>query len=142
MAKTSERRHTARLTVPPQVSDSTLVDHQVRLVNLGPEGAYIEHLRPIGGWGLFFIELPPALGGIRLQGEVVWSRVAGSTAGADGEQRLYYQSGLHFTYLTAEQREALMASLRLLKAAEAASSATRAAGGAPAVSGETATGLE
>jgi len=114
----------------------------VRLLDLSPDGACLEHPRPFANWDPCFMDLPPALGGIRLQGEVIWSRVGGRTPGAEGKQLVYYQSGLHFTLLTPEQLAGLMAALEILRSAQGASAPARAAGEAPGASGETATDRE
>ena len=120
MLTSPERRHVARLTVPIQLSGPGPEGQQVCLVDLSPEGACIEHVRPFADWSISVVDLPPALGGVRLQGEVVWSRVGGRKPGAEGKGLVYYQSGLHFTLLTPEQRAGLTTALQLLKAAQEA----------------------
>ena len=140
MAKIPERRHNARLTIPSQFSDPGLADQQVRLVDLSPEGARIEHLRSLPEWDICFFALPRALGGIRLQGQVVWSRVVGRQPDTQGGRQFYYQSGLGSTELTPEQRAGLTAALKLLKTAQDASSPARPTGAAPGENGETAKG--
>lgn len=85
---------------------------------LSPEGARIEHVRPLPVWNMCFLALPRALGCVRLQGEVPWSRVVGRKQGAKGEWQLYYQSGLTFLLLTPERRAGLTAAQEIVKAAE------------------------
>jgi len=79
-----DRRRVARLSVPSQFTSPGLENEAVRLVNLSPDGACLEHFRPLPDWDMCFVELPLALGGVRLQGEVVWSRVGGAAAGGRG----------------------------------------------------------
>jgi hypothetical protein len=77
MATRPERRCVARLPVPSQFTSPGLENKAVCLVDLSPDGACLEHVRPLPDWDMCFVELPLALGGVRLQGEVVWSRVGG-----------------------------------------------------------------
>jgi len=60
----------------------------------------------------------PGLGGIRLQGEVLWSRRAGRKRVLRGKRLVYYQSGLIFRWLTPAQRAGLVAALDILKGAQ------------------------
>jgi len=134
MANGLDRRRVARLPVPSQFTSPGLENEVVRLVDLSPDGACLEHVRPLPDWDMCFVELPQALGGVRLQGEVVWSRVGGRQPGAAGQGRAYYQSGLHFTLLTPVQRAGLTAALAILKAAQAAPPPERPAGTAEGAS--------
>ena len=112
-----DRRHVARLTIPSQLGSPGLEDQQVRLVDLSPDGACIEHPRPFADWDLCFMDLPPALGGIRLQGEVVWSQVRGRKLGPKGARQICHQSSRTFILLTPAQQDALTAALQRLRAA-------------------------
>ena len=47
MADTSDRRSVARITVPLHLSGPGLELRLVRLLDLSPEGARIEHLEPL-----------------------------------------------------------------------------------------------
>jgi hypothetical protein len=118
MATTSARRRFARFPIPSQLSGPWREDQLVRVVELSAEGTRIEHLRPVPDWDLCIVDLPPALGGARLQGRVVWSRVAGRKPVAGGKWLVYYQSGLALTLLTPEQKDAVAAALEILKAAQ------------------------
>ena len=117
MATIPERRHSVRLTIPSQLSSLGLGRHQVRLLDLSPEGVRVEHVHPFPEGHLCFLDLPPALGGAGLQGRVVWSREAGRKEMAEGDWVVSFQSGLRFTSLTVVQRERLTAALDILKAA-------------------------
>jgi hypothetical protein len=136
MTTRPERRHVARLPIPSQFGSPGQEDQPVHLCDLSPEGACIEHVRPLPDWETCFVELPLSLGGVRLQGEVVWSRVGGHKPGAEGKSRVYYQSGLHFTVLTPEQQAGLMAALELLKTTQEAPPPERPTGTAEGAPGE------
>ena len=82
MADTSDRRSVARLTVPLHLSGPGLELRLVRLLDLSPEGARIEHLEPLREGVVCVVDLPPTLGRLRLTGRVVWTGVRG------GEQNL------------------------------------------------------
>jgi len=118
MATTPERRRVVRLTIPSQVGDPGLERHQVHLLDLSPEGVRVEHVHPFPEGHLCFLDLPPALGGLRLQGQVVWSREAGRKEVAEGEWVVFFQSGVRFTTLSPWQQERLTAALDILKAAQ------------------------
>ncbi len=112
-----ERRRVARLPIPSQFSSPGQEEEPVRLLDLSPEGARIEHLRPVPDWRLCYLTLPPALGGIRLQGEVIWSRVLRRKWSPKGLGLLYHQSGLSFLLLTPPQQDGLAAALKRLHTA-------------------------
>ena len=118
MATTSERRRFVRLPVPPHLGGPGVERHHMRLVDLSLGGARVEHDHPFPEGFLCFLKLSPALGGVWLQGEVVWSREAGRREVGEGEWVVSHQSGLRFTLLTLGQREGLTAALEILKAAE------------------------
>ncbi len=117
MGTRRERRHTVRLGVPSLLCSLGREDEEVRLVDLSPAGARIEHVRLIPDWKKWFLVLPRALGGARLQGEVVWSRVAGVRRNAEGERLVFFQSGMLFHLRTPAQRAGLAAALEILRAA-------------------------
>ncbi len=112
-----ERRHSVRLTVPSELIGPGLGRHQVRLLDLSPEGARVEHVPPFPDRRLCFLDLPSTLGGVRLQGEVIWSREAGRKEVAEGEWMVFFQSGVRFTLLTLGQQAGLVTALDVLKAA-------------------------
>ncbi len=117
MAKQPERRRVPRLPIPSHLRGPGREEEPVRLLDLSPEGARLEHPRPLPDWKVCSLTLPPALGGGRLQGEVVWSRVLQRKRGPKGLGQLYHQSGLSFLLLTPAQQDALAAALKRLKAA-------------------------
>jgi hypothetical protein len=91
---------------------------RARLADLSTQGARIEHFRPLPEWTPYVLDIPRALGGIRLQGEVLWSRRAGRKRVLRGKRLVYYQSGLIFRWLTPAQRAGLVAALDILKGAQ------------------------
>jgi hypothetical protein len=117
MTEISDRRRAARLTVARQLRGSELELHLVRLLDLSPTGARIEHLEPMHEGAMCYLDLPPVLGRVRLTGRVVWTKVRGSEQTLEGDRRFHHQSGIEFAGLTPEQRTALAAALETLRAA-------------------------
>ncbi len=117
MAERPERRRVVRLSVPWHLSGPGGESQEGRLIDLSPEGVRIEHVEPVRDWSLCVLDLPPALGGVRLMGEVVWSRVCGRKQVAEGKWRVCYRSGLAFRGLTDAQRTALARALESLRGA-------------------------
>ncbi len=118
MARIPERRRDIRLPIPAQVSGRGIGELQVRLLDLSPRGVRIEHLRPLPNRALCFLDLPLALGGTSLQGEVIWSHLTEYRPGSEGISVVCFQSGLRFLMLTGEQEARLAEALRILKAAQ------------------------
>lgn len=118
MIETSERRRVARLTVPSHLGGFELELRLVRLLELSSEGARIEHPEPLHEGVVCFVDLPPALGRVRLTGRVVWTRLHKGEQTFEGDTRVYYQSGLAFVGITPEQQTALAAALEILRTGE------------------------
>ncbi len=118
MPTTSERRHSARLTIPAQLSDRRTHLEAVRLLDLSQAGARVEHRAPLAPGLLCVVDLPAALGRGSLTGRVVWSKFHRTEQAVDGERRRYFQSGLTWTEFTPAQQERLTAALDILKAAQ------------------------
>jgi hypothetical protein len=95
----------------------------VRIIDLSPEGARIEHAGHLHEGLGCFVDLPPALGRLRLTGRVVWTRLHKGEQTLEGDRNLYYQSGLTFTGITPEQQAGLAAALQILKDASDSSGA-------------------
>jgi hypothetical protein len=112
-----DRRHVARLSVPAHFGGAELEPRLVRLIDLSTEGARVEHAGHLHEGLGCILDLPPALGGLRLSSRVVWNHLYKGEQTLEGDRNLYYQSGLTFTGLTADQRGALAAALQTLKAA-------------------------
>ena len=117
MTDTPDRRQGARLPVPRDLRGSELESHRAHLLDLAPRGARVEALEPLHEGSVCYVDLPSALGTLRLPGRIVWTRVRGSEQTLEGDRRLHYQSGLVFTGLTAQQQTALAVALETLQAA-------------------------
>ena len=118
MIETSERRRVARLTVPSHLGGFELELRLVRLLELSSEGARIEHPGHLHEGLVCFVDLPPALGRVRLTGEVVWTRLRKGEQTFEGDKHVYYQSGLAFVGITPEQQTGLAAALEILRTGE------------------------
>lgn len=119
MTETPDHRRAVRLTLPWPLREPEVELRFVRLLDLSPDGARIEHLAPLRAGSSCAIDLPPALGRLRLTGRVVWSGIRGREQTLEGERRLHYQSGIDFTDLTPQQQTALAAALAKIRAAQA-----------------------
>lgn len=117
MAETRDRRRVARLTVPRHLSGPGLELRLVRLLDLSPEGARIEHPEHLHEGLVCYVDLPPALGRVRLTGRVVWTRLHKGEQTVEGDRHVYYHSGLAWTGVTPEQQTALAAALEILRTA-------------------------
>ncbi len=71
MVWTPDRRRTARITVPLHLRGPELELRLVRILDLSLDGARIEHLEPLREGVVCVVDLPPALGRVRLTGRVV-----------------------------------------------------------------------
>jgi len=117
MVTGADRRRVARLTVPRRWGGGDLELHLVRLLDLSALGARITHREPLHAGGIGYLDLPPALGRLRLTGRVAWTRLRRVKKTLEGERRSYYESGIEFTSLTPEQQTALAAALHTLQVA-------------------------
>jgi len=115
MVEITERRRVARLSVPRHLSGPELELRLVRLLDLSGLGARIEHLEPLREGTVCYVDLPPALGRVRLTGRIVWTGVRGGEQTPEGDRLLHYQSGMEFTALTPQQQTALAAVLEKLQ---------------------------
>jgi PilZ domain-containing protein len=115
MGEIRDRRRVARLTVPRHLTGLGLELRLVRLLDLSAQGARIEHPEHLHEGLVCYVDLPPALGRLRLTGQVVWTRLHKGEQTYEGESRVYYQSGLAFVGLTPEQQRKLAVALEILK---------------------------
>jgi hypothetical protein len=118
MVETPERRRVARLTVPSHLGGFEVQFRLVRLLDLSAEGVRIEHPGHLHEGLVLFVDLPPALGGVRLLGKVVWTRLRKGEQTFEGDKHITYQSGLAFIGITPEQQTALAAALVILRTGE------------------------
>ncbi len=116
MAETADRRRVARLTVPRHLRGGELELHLVEILDLSALGARIEHAEPMREGVVCYVDLPPALGRVRLTGRVMWTGLRTSERTPDGDRRRRYQSGIQFAGLTAEQQSGLAEALKTLMA--------------------------
>lgn len=116
MTETANQRRVARLTVPRHLQGGELELHLVRILDLSPLGARIEHPEPMREGVVCYVDLPPALGRVRLTGRVVWTKLCASEQTPDGDRRRQHQSGIEFTGLTPEQQRVLAEALKTLTA--------------------------
>jgi len=121
MISGADRRQAARLTVPRRWGGGELEHHLVRLLDLSPRGVRITHREPLHAGGIGYVDLPPALGAVRLAGRLVWTRLRRIEQTPAGDRRALYESGLEFTSLTPAQQAALTTALATLQAGEATS---------------------
>mgnify|MGYP001573370804 CR=1 FL=1 len=118
MVARPDPRRVARLTVPPQLGEGEFAHHAVHVLNLSPLGARIAHGDLLHGEVVCYLDLPPALGGLRLTGRGAWTRLQGTEQTLEGDQLSHYESGIEFTDPTPEQQTALAAALATLQAAQ------------------------
>ena len=118
MVETPDRRRVARLAVPSHLRGYDLQFGEVWLLELSAEGARIEHSGQLHEGLVCFVDLPPALGRVRLTARVVWTRLHKGEQTFEGDKQVYYQSGLTFIGITLEQQMGLAAALEILRTGE------------------------
>jgi len=119
MATRPDPRRAARLTIPARLRDGDLAHYPVHILDLSPLGVRIAHPEPWTKGVVCAVELPPALGALRLPGRVVWTRLRAGDDILEGDRRSRYESGVEFTPLTAEQQATLALALATFRAAQA-----------------------
>ena len=90
MSNRPDPRRIARLTFPPPLHEGAFAHHPVYVLNLSPLGACIRHQALLHDGVVCYLDLPPALGALRLTGQVVWTRLRGTEQTLAGEQRFHY----------------------------------------------------
>jgi hypothetical protein len=113
-----ERRRVMRLDILRQPRGGEPELHVAQLLDLSPLGVRIAHRDPWNKGVVCAVELPPALGALRLPGRVVWTRLRVADDLSEEERRSRYESGVEFTQLTAEQQAALALALATFRAAQ------------------------
>jgi hypothetical protein len=108
-----------RVDVPKRVRGGELKPHFVHLLNLSLLGVRVTHLKPWHEGVVCSVELPPALGALRLPGRVVWTRVLAADGVQEEDRRARYESGVEFTSMTSEQQATLALTLATFRAAQA-----------------------
>ena len=118
MATRPDPRRVARLTIPPPLREGELAHHSVHVLDLSLHGAGLRHQALVHDGVVCYLDLSPALGALRLTGQVVWTRLQGTEHTVEGDRRSHYESGIEFTSLTPEQQGALATALEKLKTAQ------------------------
>jgi hypothetical protein len=88
----------------------------VHVLDLSPLGARIRHRELLHDGVVCYLDLSPSLGGLRLTGCIVWTKLQGTEKTLEGEQWSHYESGIEFTGPTPEQQAALAMALATLQA--------------------------
>ena len=124
MSTRPDPRRVARLTVPLPLREGEIAHHLVHVLNLSSRGARIAHEDLLHGEVVCYLDLPPALGALRLTGRVAWTWLRGTEHTLAGERRSHYESGIEFTNPTRDQQVALATVLATLQAAQTGPSGT------------------
>lgn len=111
-----ERRRVARIPIAGRFGARAQARTDVRLIDLSPDGARIEHLDLLRPRSTCIFELPPAFGSSVLSAQVIHSSVIDTVQTSGGERLLRYQSGLAFFGATSDQQTALSSALERLAA--------------------------
>ena len=98
-----DRRRVMRVDVPRDFRGGDFEPHFVHLLNVSPLGVCIARLEPWKEGAACAVDLPPALGVLRLPGRVVWTRRRAADGIREGDWRSRYESGIEFTNLTASK---------------------------------------
>ncbi|HXZ44783.1 MAG TPA: PilZ domain-containing protein, partial [archaeon] len=115
------RRHRAvrsRVALVPPLPVQSRPPMPLRLVDLSPSGACLEHPCRLHPGSSCVLEFPPALGPLTLTAQVVRSNVVGVELGPEETRRPRYESGVAFVRVTPDQRAALAQVLEHLAAGE------------------------
>jgi PilZ domain len=119
MASRPDPRRVARLTIPARLRDGDLAHYPLHILDLSPLGVRIAHPELWSKGVVCAVELPPALGALRLPGRVVWTRLRAGEDILEGHRRSRYESGVEFTSLTSEQQATLALALATFRATQA-----------------------
>jgi len=100
MKKASNRRQRQRVTLPGVLPASMGLRRELRVINLSPEGAMIEHLDRLAPGHPCILSL--RFGGVDLHlgARVVWCQLHDIASGPPGQREIRYRSGLHFLHLS------------------------------------------
>jgi hypothetical protein len=118
MTTRPDPRRAARLTIPASLRDGDLAHHPVHILDLSRLGARIRHQALLHDGVVCYLDLSPALGALRLTGQVVWTRLQRTEQTVEGDRQSHYESGIEFTSLTPEQQGALATALEKLQTAQ------------------------
>jgi len=131
MSNRPDQRRVPRFTVPLPLREGELAHHRVHVLNLSPLGARIAHGELLHGEVVCYLDLPPALGALRLTGRVAWTWLHHVEQTLAGDRRSHYESGIEFTRPTPDQQAALAAVLVTLQATQSGLGGTAVPQAAP-----------
>ena len=94
MGTRPDPRRVARLTIPKPLRNGELAHHRVHILDLSPLGARIAHQELLHDGVVCYLDLPPALGALRLTGCVAWTRLQDTERTLEGDRRSHYESGI------------------------------------------------
>ena len=99
MVRTFERRQGMRVDLAGIVRGAVSLRTGVQVINLGPDGAQIEHAERLFPGNTCLLSLRIGQDVLRVGAEVVWSRVhrVQTLSSKTGEGELHYRAGLRFT---------------------------------------------
>jgi hypothetical protein len=92
---TGDRRQHRRVPVQ-RIPATVALAQTVRLVNLSPAGAMLEHREPLAPGQPCVLDLRAPTGDVHLRGHVVWSHLYSMSTPAEGEDDRQYRSGVCF----------------------------------------------
>jgi hypothetical protein len=119
MVEFRERRRVHRIPVTGELDAWARATLPVRILDLSPCGARIEHRDLLRPGSACTFELPPGIGPLTIFARVIHSSIVGDAPTPSGERMLRYQSGLAFTGITTDQQTSLASALeRLLPGSE------------------------
>ena len=116
MTEAQERRAARRTRLAERPAASVRGMRAVRLLDLSPTGAQIEHLDLFRFGASCALDLPPPFAVLSVPAQVVWCMVVGRKRKRGGDSHLVARSGLRFTTLTVAQHAALADTLQHLAA--------------------------
>ncbi len=99
MAKPSPQRRRERVVLPGTLEGSIGIEGRVRIINLSPTGAMIEHAGRLYPSQNCVIGMRLSGAELRLRAQVVWSQVHSANGRLPGEGAIQFRSGLHFPNL-------------------------------------------
>lgn len=96
MGEASNRRQRLRLNLPATLRGSMGLSGDLRVINLTPDGAMIEHGERLFQGQPCVLGLRLAGVNLRLRARVVWSQIYRVQSSPTGEEEIRFRSGLHF----------------------------------------------
>jgi hypothetical protein len=94
MGTRPDPRRVVRLTIPQPLRNGELAHHRARILDPSPLGARIAHQQLLHDGVVCYLDLPPALGALRLTGCVAWTRLQDTERTLEGDRRSHYESGI------------------------------------------------